>query len=168
MPYPGAWRVHRGLCACQNHVPDASTRPCVRRTHVPGESTKALSAAEPRAWGGSTTALRAPDPCACRVRRGPVCIGSISTAEFSSPGPRAWRVHTGPVCSRARCMVGSHCLLFVASTSGAWRVHRSASAARSTFLTVSRAFSAGSSACLGDLTTSRFGCLATWAARSAT
>ena len=143
-------------CVCQNHVSDASIvcagptclasprRCCLRRTHVP-----------------------------VGVHEGPVCARPMRLARPQSGlDPRAWRVHSSTLLAGPTCLAGPHwpCVRqsqvlgwftkpLVALRPGAWRVHSAVSAARSTCLTVSRASSAGSTACLGDFTTWRSRCL---------
>ena len=107
-------------------------RPCVRQTHAPGASTEALCALDPRAWRVHSSTLLA----------GPTCLA----------GPH-WP------CVRQSQVLGWFTKPLVALRPGAWRVHSAVSAARSTCLTVSRASSAGSTACLGDFTTWRSRCL---------
>ena len=95
MPDPGAWRVHR---------------PCARRTHVPGESTKALSAPDPRAWG----VLRRPH---VRQTHAPV----VSTKAPCALDPRAWQVHSRTLFAGPTRPAGPQAVC--APEPGAWRVH---------------------------------------------
>ena len=145
-------------CVCQNHVSDASIvcagptclasprRCCLRRTHV-----------------------------LVGVHEGPVCARPMRLARPQRPCVRWIHVHggsTAALLAGPTCLAGPHwpCVRqsqvlgwftkpLVALRPGAWRVHSAVSAARSTCLTVSRASSAGSTACLGDFTTWRSRCL---------